>query len=89
MDRKTTYCFEVETVRSGQPRPYADSIYEYIVTNKCEINYSAAVIENFCKGFLRPPVRFTDSPCVFDSRETFEQIGDRKFRYMQVVPSTN
>ena len=30
---KKKYEFEVETLQNGQARPYADSIYDYIVTS--------------------------------------------------------
>ena len=33
MENKKKYEFEVETLQCGQPRPYADSIYDYIVTS--------------------------------------------------------
>lgn len=89
MPETQTYIFEVETVRNGQERKYGDTIKEYIVTNRCEINFNEFVVEKFCKGFLSPPVRFKDSPCWFDSKETFEKIEDRKFRYTQVIPSTH
>ena len=32
MENKKKYEFDVETLQWGQPRPYEDSIYEYIVT---------------------------------------------------------
>ena len=83
------YIFQVETVRSGQVRKYGPTENEYIITNKCDRDYAESVIERFCKGFLKPPVRFKDSPCWADSKETFEKIGDRKYRYAQHVPSTH
>lgn len=89
MADKQTYVFEVETIKSGQPRKYADEEYEFIVTNKCETEYSPHVIERFCKGFLRPPIRFKDSPCWADSVESFEKIDNRTFRYKQRVPFTD
>ena len=30
MENKKKYEFDVETLQNGQPRPYADSIYDYI-----------------------------------------------------------
>ena len=83
------YKFKVETIQAGQKRKYGDSYYEFIVTNECEIDYAPSIVEKFCKGFLHPPVRFKDSPCHFDSTETLEKIGDRKYRYYQVLPSTH
>ena len=83
------YKFKVNVIESGQRRKYGDSYYTYTVTNECEQNYDASVIERFCKGFLRRPVRFIDSPCHFDSTETFEKLGDREYKYCQVVPSTH
>ena len=82
------YIFEVEEVRAGQVRKYGPTENEYIITNKCETDYDVSVVKRFAE-FVRPPVRFKDSPCWADSKETFEKIGDRKYRYFQHVPSTH
>lgn len=56
--------FRVETIRAGQPRPYADSEYEYIVSGEEKRtlhdgsvrNYpiSINVLKSYCTGVLRP-----------------------------------
>ena len=33
MENKKKYEFDVETLQCGQARPYADSIYDYIITS--------------------------------------------------------
>ncbi len=85
---KNTYKFTVEIIQAGQKHKYGDSYFEYIITNECKFD-NDSIVERFCKGVLCPPVRFKDSPCHFDSTETFKKIADRKYRYYQVLPSTH
>ena len=49
MSTKKDYTFSVETIRAGQPRPYADSVYEYIV--KSELH--EGIVRAFCTCVLR------------------------------------
>jgi len=84
---KAIYHLEVETVRKGQPRPYADAVNEAIITNGSDRDFSENFIKSFME-FLWRPRRYKDSPCWADSEETIEKIGDRKFRFMQVKPYT-
>lgn len=48
MSAKKDYTFSVETIRAGQPRPYADSVYEYIV--KSELR--EGIVRAFCTCVL-------------------------------------
>ena len=93
MNEKKIYIFEVETTKTGQARPYADTINEFIITNKAELSkYPEAddrLVERFCKSIIASPVRFIDSPCHFDSTETLTKLDDRRYRYTQVIPSTH
>ena len=82
------YLFEVEFIRTGQARKYGPIENEFIITNKRKIDYTEFVMRRSAE-FVCQPVRFTDSPCWADSKETFEKIGDRKYRYFQSVPSTS
>lgn len=41
---------EVSTIRSGQVRPYADSIYEYMVTSDLDEDY----VKLYCTTILHP-----------------------------------
>ena len=88
MSKTKEYIFEVETVRAGQVRKYGPTETELIITNKCEIDYNESVVKKFAE-FVCAPVRFKDSPCWADSTETFEKIGDRKYGYLQHIPSTH
>ena len=88
MGKIKEYIFEVETIRAGQGRKYGPTEKEFIITNKCKADYSEFVVKRFAE-FICPPVRFKDSPCWADSKETFKKIGDRKYRYFQRIPSTH
>lgn len=50
MSKITNYNFSVETIRAGQPRPYANSEYEYIVKSELP----EGTVRNFCTHVLYP-----------------------------------
>ena len=50
MENKKKYEFDVETLQNGQPRPYADSIYDYIVTS----DEPERTVKEFCTKVLFP-----------------------------------
>lgn len=64
MSRKTSYIYNVETIRSGQPRRYADSEYEFIVSGteyvtngdgtKSAFPISHNRLKNYCLNVLMP-----------------------------------
>ena len=87
------YAFEVQTIKTGQERRYGDTVNEFIVKNKTELSsfpdHNDRLVERFCKAFVAAPVRFKDSPCHFDSKETFKKIDDVTYSYKQVIPSTH
>ena len=49
-ERSTEYSFIVDVIREGQPRPYADSDYEYVITS----NLGEWVVKRFCTSVLLP-----------------------------------
>mgnify|MGYP001577337039 FL=1 len=90
---------EIETLKAGQPRAYADSVYEYLITVK---NYWESTtglregsfsqkeqdIKYLVKTFSR---HFEDEPkCWADARlSAFEKIDFRTFRITIIEPYTD
>ena len=93
MEDKKKYEFDVETLQYGQARPYADSIYDYIVT--CD--EPERTVEEFCTKVLLPHSQpydewepFSEDPSsYFYGYHTFEKIKDNKYRYRVVKPYTD
>jgi hypothetical protein len=79
---------EVETTRSGQPRPYADSEYEYAITS----DFPGFIVENFCTKVLQPKTQAKQdwdkggAGSYFAGYYTFKDLGDGKFRYYVFEP---
>lgn len=82
---------EIETLKSGQPRPYADSEYEYILTVE---GMSEFEVERYCTTMLRH-CRNTyqkwqenkgDPSVYFGGYYTFEKLGDGEYRYFKLEP---
>lgn len=48
---RSIYTFEVECVRAGQPRPYADSEYEYKVTGNRIVRHGVPALDDKAKVF--------------------------------------
>lgn len=88
-NRKIT--IEIETIRSGQPRPYADSYYEYILTVE---GMSEFDVKAYCTRILSPCGQThgewyegkNNAATYFAGYYTFEKIGDNKYRYLRVSP---
>ena len=93
MKNKTKYEFEVETLQYGQARPYADSIYDYIVTS----DEPERTVKGFCTKVLSPHSQteeewkpYSEDPMsYFYGYHTFEKIKDNKYRYRIVKPYTD
>lgn len=83
---KRTYKIEVETIKSGQPRPYADSEYEYIVQTE---GMSDWMVERFCTCVLRPcnktysqwSSKTGDASTYFIGYYNFEKISEKTYKY--------
>jgi hypothetical protein len=56
----------IETVKSGQPRPYADSEYKYILT---------------VEGMDDDEIKFYRQNCLKQCSQTFEQWNEGKASY--------
>ena len=79
----------VKVIREGQPRPYADSEYEYIIEAEgCSEYY----VKEFCTGFLRyckqtrAEWKRDDANSYFHGYYEFSKIGENKYRYYVKEP---
>lgn len=79
----------VKTIRCGQPRPYADSEYEYEIIVE---NISEHEVLQYCIKVLNPckqtreqwDVKNADS--YFHGYYSFTKLGDNKYRYYKHAP---
>lgn len=86
----TVYTFAVYEIRGGQPRAYADSDYEYVVTS----DQPEHVIKRFCTGFLKPHnqskenwKKYTeDAPSFFRGYHEFDKLDEHTWRYHVHIP---
>ena len=87
----TEYNFKVTTLRAGQPRPYADSEYEYEIESKCDEFY----VKKFCTEILCGAkydysqwVKAKDDSydVYFSGYYTLEKTGENKWRYYVTWP---
>lgn len=82
------YNFDVTVIRQGQPRPYADSYYEYEI----ESNRPEHEVKRFCTQILRPCSQTyadwdkSNAGSYFAGYYTFEKIGDGKYKYFKLEP---
>ena len=77
------YKFNIDFIREGQPRRYADSEYEYVVTSDCgEFSTKA-----FCTNVLKPNKQaYKDwnrdsADSYFAGYYMFEKTGENTYRY--------
>ena len=74
----------VKVIREGQPRPYADSEYEYEIEAE---NYNEYAVKDFCTRYLRPCEQTRDKWDTKDANSYFHgyyelsKIGENKYRY--------
>lgn len=89
-NRKIT--IEIETIRSGQPRPYADSYYEYILT---VCGMPEFEVKEYCTKILRPckqtakewnEGKNNNAAVYFHGYYRFEKIEDNKYKYFKLEP---
>lgn len=89
MPNKTKeYKYNVEIIKEGQPKPYADSEYVYIITSGCgEYNVKA-----FCTKILKPKNQEYKDWCrysadsYFKGYYTFEKTSENTYKYRVVEP---
>lgn len=83
------YSITVNIIKSGQPRPYADSEYEYEITAE---NCSEYMIKDFCTRYLCPcnqtrkQWNTDDANSYFHGYYEFSKIADNKYRYYVMQP---
>ncbi len=83
------YRLSVKVIREGQPRPYADSEYEYEIEAE---NCSEYAVKEFCTGFLRyckqtrAEWKRDDANSYFHGYYEFSKIGENKYRYYVKEP---
>jgi hypothetical protein len=88
MIREKEYKFNVRQIKSGQPKPYADSEYEYEVESDCP----EFTVKQFCTKVLQPcnqtkaewDVKNANS--YFRGYYEFRQIDVNKYRYYVLQP---
>lgn len=88
-NRKIT--IEIETIRSGQPRPYADSYYEYILTvdgmAEFEVKeYCTKILKPCCQPYAKWVAEKNNAAVYFGGYYNFEKIADNKYRYYKLEP---
>mgnify|MGYP000987251492 CR=1 FL=1 len=82
----------VKAIREGQPRPYADSEYEYEIETE---NCSEFTVKQFCTKVLRPCKQTRaewntgDADSYFRGYYEFSKIGENKYRYYKKEPFTD
>jgi len=81
----------VKVIREGQPRPYADSEYEYEIEAE---NYGEYGVKDFCIRFLCPCKQtkkdwdIRDANSYFHGYYEFSKISENKYRYFCRRPYT-
>ena len=78
----------IKELKCGQPKPYADSEFEYIITT----NYSKYEIQRFCQKYIRNCEQEkkdwkTGVPeSYFKGYYTFEEISPNVYKYYVLEP---
>lgn len=87
----TNFNYKVTQTHRGQPRPYADSYYEFTI----ESERPEQEVKRFCTEFLRPCRRDiqkwnedqkTDAAAYFAGYYTFSKSGENQYRYKVTEP---
>jgi len=73
---------DIETKSAGQPRPYADSLYHFLITDKSEKPLSKFTMKKFCVGFLEEGYDKDKMPDWASGQIIkFEEIEERVWEY--------
>ncbi|MBR6523483.1 MAG: hypothetical protein IKT39_02590 [Clostridia bacterium] len=91
MNKTRKITIEIETIRAGQPRPYADSEYEYILTvegmNEGEVEYYCKTILRSCRNTYQTwSENKNDASVYFGGYYKFDKLEDGKYRYFKLEP---
>ncbi len=100
MKNTKEYHFKVETIESGQRRPYGDGYFHFIVEDLIERKYGDHVVTEFCTKFVRSAIskefrkkRMDEEgfgKWTFSSYYTMlEKRDDGKWEYKVTEPSTH
>jgi hypothetical protein len=93
MMENKTHTIEWEEIRYGQPRPYADTINEFLISS----GESERMVKTFCTKFLDPskneePNALHNGLCNFphglESFFTFTRTVEGKYLYIVTHPFT-
>lgn len=82
------WLFKVKTLKCGQPRPYADSEYEYEIVSELPERY----VKSFCINILRPCKQTYDewdkrnADSYFHGYYRFEKIAENTYKYFKLEP---
>ena len=86
-----TIILKIKTLRNGQPRPYADSFYEYEIEAE---GMSEFEVKMYCTKVLSPCKQTisqwdkNNMNSYFEGYYEFSKIGDNKYRYFNLKPFT-
>ncbi len=102
MKNTRDYNFRVTTIEAGQRAKYGDSYYSFEIENLSEIDYSEIVVKQFCTNFVRlarfskeeRDKQISNQSFAFGNYFSpyyteFKKVGERKFIYKVVEPSTH
>ena len=87
-----TIILKIKTLRNGQPRPYADSFYEYEIEAEGMNEFD---VERYCTRILRPCTQTinewdkSNADSYFVGYYTFSKIGENKYKYFKLEPYTD
>lgn len=85
--RKIT--LEIETVKAGQPRPYADHEYEFILTVN---GMNEIEVKQYCTRVLRPCKQTygewdkQNMDSYFAGYYRFIKVGENQYKYFVTIP---
>lgn len=93
----TTHNIQIDTVRAGQPRPYADSVYEYVLTftggTLGKFTPTQDMVERYVKVIHNPrhdePVKKKNDPTMefhHSYFEAIEKLDENKWKIVIVSP---
>ena len=80
------YNLLVEVLGSGQPRPYAATVFECVLTDESDEPLGERAVRAFCEGVVSSPRRCGAG---LDSTESLSKLGERRWRFYQEFPWTD
>jgi hypothetical protein len=83
---------KIETLHAGQPRPYADSVYEFILEYKLDgenFDLNEGVIKKYAKALCRDFNESEEAGWWEGKLRTFEKISIGKWHIVVIEPYTD